>query len=131
MSDAGLKDSAVKDDVLAVVAAAPEGRVLTYRALGGWLGVSARQVAYLLGQLSPQEADAAPWHRVVGDEGWLGAVKVDSSGRSQEERLLAEGVSVSQGRLMDFEQVRIAVAELDSGVPQRLPAEGAADWREP
>lgn len=131
MNAAPDEPAGIKADVLAVVAAVPQGAVVTYRALGGWLGVSARQVAYLLGQLTPEEADAAPWHRVVGDEGWLGAVKVDSAGRSQEERLAGEGVAVAAGRVAGFAAIELAAAELNSGVAQRPPVEGADDWREP
>ncbi len=126
-----MTEAQVKADVLALASAVPAGRVVTYRAIAGWLEVSPRQVAYLLGQLTPEEADAAPWHRVVGDEGWLGAVKVDSSGRSQEERLAEEGVAVAEGRVSRFEAVEIPVAELQSGVSRGEPLEGAADWREP
>lgn len=126
-----MDEAQVKADVLAIAGAIPDGRVTTYRAIGGWLGVSPRQAAYVLGQLTPEEADATPWHRVVGDEGWLGAAKVDSSGRSQEERLAAEGIGAAQGRLIGFESVQIPIGELDSGVMRRQPTAGAAEQREP
>ncbi|MBW3559159.1 MAG: MGMT family protein [Proteobacteria bacterium] len=126
-----MTDAQVKADVLALASAVPAGRVVTYRAMAGWLEVSPRQVAYLLGQLTPEEADATPWHRVVGDEGWLGAVKVDSSGRSQEERLVQEGVAVAEGRVSDFEAVQVAVGELNSGVRRGDAVQAAADGREP
>lgn len=101
-----------KAAVLAAVSAVPEGRVTTYRDLGARLGVSAREVAFQLGQLTPEEADDMPWHRAVGDDGWLGAPKGDAAGRSQEDRLSVEGVKVWGGRVEAFEDVRLPADEL-------------------
>ena len=107
-----LSRESTKAAVLAAVSAVPEGRVTTYRDIGTSLGVGAREVAFQLGRLTPEEADDLPWHRAVGDEGWLGAPKGDAAGRSQEDRLAAEGVKVWGGRVDAFEALRVPAADL-------------------
>jgi methylated-DNA-protein-cysteine methyltransferase-like protein len=119
----------IKADVLAIVSTVPAGRVATYREIGRWLDVMPRHVAYLLGRLNPKEADAVPWHRVVGDGGWLGAPKEDGLGRTQAERLAEEGVAVVDGRVSDFEVVAVNVGELGHDVPRGEAPPGAAGWK--
>jgi alkylated DNA nucleotide flippase Atl1 len=54
-----------KSRVLEVVAAIPEGRVTTYGAIGKYLHISARQVAFVLARLTDDESERLPWFRVV------------------------------------------------------------------
>ena len=82
----------IKRDVYRVAAAVPSGRVTTYAAIGRFLDVVPRQVAYLLALRGDADRETVPWHRVVGDDGALGRPKVDFHGRSQAALLAAEGV---------------------------------------
>lgn len=95
----------IKADVLALTAAIPRRRLTTYAAIGQCVDVMARHVAYILSQLSDEERDRVPWHRVVGEKG---KVSTTSAGRANEQatRLLAEGVEIdSRDVVVDFERL--------------------------
>jgi methylated-DNA-protein-cysteine methyltransferase related protein len=85
----------IKEQVLAVVAAIPEGRVTTYGAIARHLRVTARQVAFVLARLTEAESEGLPWFRVVAAKGVVSSTKLGAVGRRQIERLRAEGVSVT------------------------------------
>src|SRR5437879_4216882 len=84
-----------KAQVLAVVAAIPEGRVTTYGAIGRHLDITARQVAFILARLTAEESQTLPWFRIVAANGVVGSTKLGAVGRRQIERLRAEGISVT------------------------------------
>ena len=95
-----------KSEVLAVVAAVPEGRVTTYGTIGRHLGVTARQVAYVLARLTDEESRGLPWYRVVASKGVVSSMKLGAVGRRQIERLRAEGVPVTpRNKVEDFDAV--------------------------
>ena len=90
------KFARIKRDVLGLTAEIPQGRVATYAAIGEELDVMARHVAYILAMLSEDEAEAIPWHRVVGDGGQLKSTKRRS--KQQQIALLAsESVEIDAG----------------------------------
>ena len=96
----------LKSQVLAVVAAIPEGRVSTYGAIGRHLKVTARQVAYILARLTAQEAERLPWFRVVAANGVVSTIKLGAVGRRQIERLRAEGIAVTpRHKVEDFDVI--------------------------
>ena len=96
----------IKSEVLAVVAAIPEGRVTTYGTIGRHLGVTARQAAYVLARLTPDESSSVPWYRVVASMGVVSSMKLGSVGRRQIARLQGEGVSVTpRHKVEDFDAV--------------------------
>lgn len=96
----------IKSEVLAAVMDIPEGRVTTYGAIGKHLGVTARQAAYVLARLTPEESASVPWHRVVASKGVVSTMKLGSVGRRQIARLLAEGVAVTpRHKVQDFDAV--------------------------
>lgn len=81
--------------VIAVIAQIPRGRVCSYGQLAGWVFSprQARAVGRILAELSPAEAAALPWHRVIGASG-----KISGAGpRAARQRALlqAEGVEFS------------------------------------
>ena len=76
-----------KSRVLAVVAAVPEGRVTTYGAIGRHLGRSARQVAFILANLTDEESRTLPWFRIVAANGVVSTMKLGAVGRRQIARL--------------------------------------------
>ena len=95
-----------KPQVLAVVAAIPEGRVTTYGAIGRHLRVTARQVAFVLARLTEEESAGLPWFRVVAANGVVSSTRLGAVGRRQIERLRAEGVLVSaRNKVQEFASV--------------------------
>jgi methylated-DNA-protein-cysteine methyltransferase-like protein len=98
--------SRVRSLVLAVVTAIPEGRVTTYGAIGKHLHISARQVAYVLARLTPEESKELPWFRVVGANGFVSTTKLGAVGHRQIKRLKSEGVTVTaRNKIEDFRLV--------------------------
>ena len=95
-----------KARVIAVVAAIPEGRVSTYGAIARHLGVTARQVAFVLARLTAEESARLPWFRVVAANGVVSSTKRGAVGRRQIERLRAEGVAVTpRNKVEDFQVI--------------------------
>ena len=96
----------MRDAVLEIVAAIPEGRVTTYGTIGRFLGLTARQVARVMSSMTPDESAAYPWFRVVAANGVISTMKLGAVGRRQITRLRAEGVEVSgRNKVMDFAAV--------------------------
>lgn len=104
----------MKKDVLAVVCSIPKGRVVTYGAIGRFLTISPRHVAFILAGLSRTEARAVPWHRVVSAGGWLNRDR-KAGDRAQERRLQREGVVIENQRLR-LQEYEIGVPSLPSGL---------------
>jgi methylated-DNA-protein-cysteine methyltransferase-like protein len=93
----------LKERVLAVAALIPEGRVATYGAIGRYLRVSARQVAFVLARLTTEESEVIPWFRVVAAKGFVSTTKLGAVGRRQIARLRQEGVLVTgRNRVAEF-----------------------------
>jgi methylated-DNA-protein-cysteine methyltransferase related protein len=110
----------IKDDVLQIVDAIPKGKLCTYRAVGEHLDVVPRHVAYILSQLKPEEKMIYPWHRVVSDDGSLGAVKRHADGKTQAEMLGAEGLVVRKNSVeVSMARALMEVSDLGSGVAKQ------------
>jgi methylated-DNA-protein-cysteine methyltransferase related protein len=109
----------IKGDVLQIVAAIPHGRAVSFADVGAYLDVAPRHVAYILSTLEDDQKMMLPWYRAVADGGKLGTPKFAPDGTSQEELLREEGWQLYKGQLQDFEQGKIAVTELNSGVPKQ------------
>jgi methylated-DNA-protein-cysteine methyltransferase-like protein len=110
----------IRADVLAIVRAIPEGRVVTFKAIGAHLDVMPRHVAYILRMLTPEEKATIPWHRAVADSGVLDKPKFDGAGQSQADLLAAEGWLIDEQRaLTGFARRQVTIAALDSGVPRQ------------
>ena len=73
----------------------PLGRVTSFAAVGAYLDVMPRHVAYLFALPNDVARETAPWYRIVGDAGRLARPKRDYHGRTQAELLAAEGVEVT------------------------------------
>ena len=118
----------IKDDVLQIVDAIPEGKLCTYRAIGEHLDVMPRHVAYILSQLKPEEKMIYPWHRVVSDGGSLGVVKHHADGKTQAEMLETEGLVVSKNSVhVSMEHAFVGVRALGSGVAKQTRPPSALD----
>jgi methylated-DNA-protein-cysteine methyltransferase-like protein len=110
----------IKSKVLAVATAIPDGRVTTYGAIGKHLGVTARQAAYVLARLTPEESASVPWYRVVASNGVVSTMKLGSVGRRQVARLEAEGVSVTpRHKVEDFDTVFWSPGVAKTGAARR------------
>lgn len=115
----------IREHVLQLTAAVPEGSICTFQSIGEHLDVMPRHVAYILSQLDDHEKFVYPWHRVVGGDGSLGSPKRNPDGTSQADLLQAEGLLVSRNRVASpFASVFVAAGQLPSGLPrQTRPAE--------
>jgi methylated-DNA-protein-cysteine methyltransferase related protein len=111
----------IKSDVLRIVAAIPDGRIATYRAIGEHLDVVPRHVAYILSTLDNSEKKTYPWYRVVGENGKLGSRKIGENGESQSELLQYEGITVLNDTVVgDLLRIAVAISKLRSGVPKQI-----------
>ncbi|MBP0466243.1 MGMT family protein [Roseomonas sp. PWR1] len=121
----------IKGDVLRIVAAVPEGRVVTFADIAAHLDVAPRHVAYILATLREIEAATLPWHRAVTAEGTLGSPKSGPDGATQRALLAAEGAAFDPaGRITDFVARRADPAALPHGVPRQVrPADAPAPGR--
>lgn len=102
----------IKRDILRISASIPAGQLTTFASIGDYLSVVPRQVAYILATLTDAELQSVPWHRVVSLDGQLAKAKADAQGRTQAELLLAEGLTVVDGKVLDFPERFIDVQAL-------------------
>ncbi|MFY8149038.1 MAG: MGMT family protein [Prochlorococcaceae cyanobacterium] len=110
----------IREHVLQLTAAIPEGRVCTFQSVGEYLDVMPRHVAFILSQLEDNEKFVYPWYRVVSGDGSLGRPKTNPDGTSQGELLRAEGILVSGNRIAtSLELVFIPAEQLPSGLPKQ------------
>jgi len=110
----------IRDHVLQLTAAIPEGRVCTFQSVGEYLDIMPRHVAYILSQLEENEKFVYPWYRVVCGDGSLGSPKTNPDGTSQGELLRAEGILVSGNSIAtSFELVFVPAEQLASGLPKQ------------
>jgi methylated-DNA-protein-cysteine methyltransferase related protein len=115
----------IKRDVLTIMRAVPQGRLVTFQDVGRHLDVMPRHVAYILAQRTGDEQAITPWFRAVAENGVVASRKTNDFGISQRELLAAEGHLIApDGRILDLGQKLIAIALLDSGVAaQKRPAD--------
>ncbi len=81
--------------ILGVVRRVPRGKVVTYGQVAALAGIprGARQVGYALHAAG---GGGIPWHRVINSAGRI-SLPPASGGIEQRLRLLAEGVTVTEG----------------------------------
>ena len=92
-----------QDKVYTILKKVPRGKVTTYKEIGNALGKDGN-VYRAIGQALNKNpfAPAVPCHRVVCADGTLGGF---AQGSSVKEKLLAtEGVTVIDGKIVDFEK---------------------------
>ncbi len=97
--------SEIRTRIYAVVAAIPQGYVVTYGQVAAMAGVPrhARQVGYALFDLP--EGSPLPWHRVVNARGEISQRREPGCGEVQRTKLEAEGIAFRKGRV-DLELYR-------------------------
>jgi methylated-DNA-protein-cysteine methyltransferase-like protein len=115
MSRALLNRIPAKANLLALLRNVPSGRVTTFDALAEKLNESPALVRSLLSQLTEEERDFAPWHRVVARGGAIGR----GLHRDQQfARLVREGVLVSPAGIV-HDMPRFFVKTFDARSPAR------------
>ncbi|WP_339843093.1 MGMT family protein [uncultured Halopseudomonas sp.] len=97
--DVQTNSASVRETFWQVLAAVPEGRVTSYGKLAqlAGMGRGARLAGRWLGQLP--EGTALPWHRVVNSQGQLSLPPDHPAGQEQYQRLLAEGIIITDRRV--------------------------------
>ncbi|MEM7807985.1 MAG: MGMT family protein [Planctomycetota bacterium] len=95
--------------ILRCVADIPKGRVSTYGSVGAACQTGPRQAAAVL-SLDPGASDV-PWHRVVGAGGLLRIVNPVGH-KEQRERLIAEGLELTDRRVQAFDDVFVDMCDL-------------------
>jgi methylated-DNA-protein-cysteine methyltransferase related protein len=111
----------IKDDVMAIAMAMPERRIMTFKAIGDYLDVMPRHIAYILATLPDVLAEVVPWHRVVPESGALGG----SQHQRRRQLLIAEGFMLSErGNLINLQQLIIGPSEVASGVSPQTKSQG-------
>jgi methylated-DNA-protein-cysteine methyltransferase related protein len=88
-----------KELVLQVVNQIPQGKVITYGRVADHIGVIARTVGWIMATLSDEEMEKVPWHRVIGANGTVPALKYGFRGEVQIQRLEEEGLHFGKSRL--------------------------------
>lgn len=95
-------------DLLALIATVPAGRVVGLDILAKRLAVIPTVVTTLLNGLTEDERDTVPWHRVVAKGGAIGRGPHRDTHFA---RLVREGVPVSPAGIVQ-DMARVAVTEL-------------------
>ncbi len=108
-----MQADATRDSILAVVRAIPRGQVAGYGEVARRAGLPGR--ARLVARILSTNADASlPWHRVLRSDGRIAMPPGSRGWREQSQRLRAEGVEVTDGR------VRMPAAAADAGLDALL-----------
>ena len=89
----------LRDEVEALVADIPPGRVMTYGDIAECVGHPG--AARIVGMIAHQGSEGVPWQRVVNASGGL-ASGYDGGADGQRAALEAEGVGCADGRVADF-----------------------------
>jgi methylated-DNA-protein-cysteine methyltransferase-like protein len=93
-------EQAFKDQVYAIVAQIPEGRLMSYGQIAALCGKP--RGAWEVGQIAHFGPSELPWHRVVNKQGGL-AIGWPDGGRDAHRALLeSEGVMVSSEFVVDI-----------------------------
>lgn len=89
--------------VIAIIAAIPEGKVMTYGQIAAHAGSprAARQVVRILHSMSRKER--LPWHRVVNAKGEI-SIPDEHSRMMQETELISEGVEFQLNGTINLKQ---------------------------
>ena len=88
-----MTNSRFRDDVFALVAQIPAGRVMTYGQIAALCGHPG--AARVVGQIAHFGPSDLPWQRVVNAKGGLAAGFVPDGRSGQARMLVAEGITVT------------------------------------
>lgn len=114
----------IKSRLFAALAHVPAGRVVTYETLALSISTLPRLIETVLAQLSEDERQTAPWHRVVAKGGAIGWGPLRDT---KFQRLVREGILVSPAGIVQ-DMARAAVTDLSHAQPaQNYAAKVARD----
>jgi methylated-DNA-protein-cysteine methyltransferase related protein len=86
-----LPPKSIKREVIDLVCRIPKGNVITYGGVAFYIGGIARTIGWIMATLSEEEMLTVPWHRVIGANGTIPALKYGLRGDEQIRRLEEEG----------------------------------------
>ena len=90
----------IRAEVLRLVALIPAGKFTTYGSIAVHMNIMARHVAFVMSNLTEDEAAALPWHRVVSADARISPKMSAALSRTQRARLKAEGMKIdAQGHI--------------------------------
>jgi methylated-DNA-protein-cysteine methyltransferase related protein len=93
-----MPDLSAVDKILAAIRAIPRGQVAGYGEVAHRAGLPGR--ARLAARVLSENTDPTlPWHRVLRSDGRIAFPEGSKNFREQSQRLRAEGVAVSNGRV--------------------------------
>ncbi|MDX1917807.1 MAG: MGMT family protein [Candidatus Caenarcaniphilales bacterium] len=81
----------LKKAVLEIVSKIPAGKVMYYGQIADMIGITARQVGFIMNGLTPCETNQYPWYRVVAKDGYISTFKLGERGFRHKEILEKEG----------------------------------------
>jgi len=93
-------DAEIKQRVYDIVAKIPKGKVMTYGQIAAYCG--AAWAAWEVGQIAHTGPSDLPWQRVVNKKGGLAAGWPGGGRAVHAERLLEDGVKVSEDYTVDI-----------------------------
>jgi methylated-DNA-protein-cysteine methyltransferase-like protein len=92
----------IRAEVIRLVALIPPGRFTTYGSIAVHMNDAARHVAFVLSNLTAEESQTLPWHRVVASDARLSPRMADELRAIQQERLASEGLVIDpRGYIQD------------------------------
>ena len=103
----------MKRALLALVSEIPAGKVVQLGDVGHALNIPPRHVAYILSQLTPDEAAMVAWHRVVPKDGVFPKPEKQTARQTlQVSKLFADGISFDGGHnMMSLETCSISLSD--------------------
>jgi methylated-DNA-protein-cysteine methyltransferase related protein len=86
----------IRAEVIRLVGLIPSGKFTTYGSIAIHMNVVARHVATVLSRLTPEEAQALPWHRVLAADARLSPRMDPELAATQRKHLAAEGMTCDE-----------------------------------
>lgn len=122
MRPSPLTHSVIKSEVLTVVRLVPLGQVTTVDTLARHVNVTMPLIMTVLANLTDDEREAVPWHRVVAKGGAIGrGLRRDE----QFARLVREGVLISPAGVVQY-LARVCLTSLDDATRAAATRQAAA-----
>jgi methylated-DNA-protein-cysteine methyltransferase related protein len=95
-----MNDTLFKEQIYALVAKIPEGRLMTYGQIATLCGKP--RGAWEVGQIAHFGPEGLPWHRVVNKQGGLASGWPNGGREAQAALLEAEGIKVTPDFVVDI-----------------------------
>jgi methylated-DNA-protein-cysteine methyltransferase related protein len=105
----------IQRDIFSIMLTVPRGNLVTFKAVGEYLDVAPRHVAYILASVARSgSAIDVPWQRAVAASGKMSA---SALGSRQTDLLRGEGIEIlATGGVLDLAKFIVTVADLRHGI---------------